>query len=84
MRVTYSYSDSSGEYQVTAEVNPLNHNRIQVVTIRDDNGIELSMDEFDPEEQKSILWLAKEEAEELDRSEDPSDDDDDLEENESW
>lgn len=83
MRVSYPYSDSSGEYQITAEVNPLNFNRIQIITIRDDNGIELSMDDFEKDERSEILWLAKQEAEELDRSEEPTynddfDDDPDL------
>lgn len=84
MRVSYTYSDTSGEYQVSAEVNPLNHNRIQIITIRDDNGVELSMDDFEKAEQSDILWLAKKEAEDLDSSEEPKYEDDFNQEDEQW
>jgi hypothetical protein len=78
MRVQFQFSDKVGEYDVTAEVNPINHNKIQIVTIRDENGIELSMDDFDVEEQRGILWEAKQEAEILDRMPDEDVEDDEY------
>jgi hypothetical protein len=77
MRVNYSYTDNADdEYTIEAEVHPVDHNRIQIVTIKGDNNVELTMDEFEVEEQRDILWGAKQAAEELDKSEEPSYDDD--------
>lgn len=84
MRVFYSYTDKAGDdYEVEAEVNPVDHNRIQIVNITGEGDVELSMDDFDTDEQRDILWKAKEEAEELDRMEEDDYNEDEDEELES-
>lgn len=85
MRVFYSFTDKAGDdYEVEAEVNPVDYNRIQIVNITGEGNVDLSMDDFDVDEQRDILWGAKKEAEELDKMEsDDYDEDDDSDELES-
>lgn len=84
MRVYFTFQDKAGdEYEVEAEVNPVDHNRIQIVNITGAGNVELSMDDFDADEQRDILWNAKEEAEELDKESDDDYTDEEDEELES-
>lgn len=80
MRVQYEWRDSADyPYDIHAEVGLSGRNNIQIVRILTHDGIELDFhddDNFNEDERKDILWLAKEAGEELDRDEDPTDDDD--------
>lgn len=76
MRVNYGYRDSSGEYDIEAEVSPTG--KVSIVTITDEYGTLIDIEDFSDSEVKQMGFLAKEEADELDRMPD-ADYDDDLE-----
>lgn len=77
MRVNYTFTDSSGEYDIEAEVSPTG--KVNVVDITDEYGTSIGIEDFSESEVKQIGFLAKEAADELDKMPD-ADYDDDLEE----
>ena len=77
MRVQYSFSDDFGEYDIEAEVSPTG--KVNVVSIVDEYGTDIDLEDFSESEVKRIGFLAKEAADELDKLPD-ADYDDDLEE----
>lgn len=89
MRVQYEWRDSADyPYDIHAEVGLSGRNNIQIVKILTHDGIELDFhddDNFNNDERRDILWLAKEAGDELESSEDPvdSDETDSYDEDES-
>lgn len=81
MRVSYSWTDNGGEeYDISAEVHPLDYNRMQIISITTSEGVDVDFHEFDDREQMGIRWEAKraaQELDELDSDEEDEDDDDD-------
>lgn len=76
MRVQYSFRDDFGEYDIEAEVSATG--KVNVVSIVDEYGTDIDIEDFSESEVKQIGFLAKEAADELDKLPD-ADYDDDLE-----
>jgi len=80
MRVQFGYEDASGQYDIEAEVSLTG--KVSVVSILDEYGSEVDLEDFSDAEVARIGYLAKEEADELNRlpdeDEDEDDDSDDL------
>jgi len=75
MRVQYGYQDDSGEYDIEAEVSPTG--KVSIVSILDEYGTSIDIDDFSDAEVARMGYLAKEEADEL-NSLPERDDEDDL------
>lgn len=86
MQVDYNWTDSGGEeYNIRAEVHPLDRNRITIIQVETADGVDVDFHDFDDEEQMSIRWGAKgaaAELDELDSDEDDDDEDDDFDRSE--
>jgi len=81
MRVSYEWTDAGGEtYSVEAEVNPVDRNRITIISVTTDRGVEVDFNDYDDGEKKDIRWLAKEAAAELDKFDNEQEDEDDRDE----
>jgi len=76
MRVQYGYQDDSGEYDIEAEVSPTG--KVSIVSITDEHGTDIDIDDFNDAEVARMGYLAKEEADVLNNLPDHDDDDDDL------
>lgn len=80
MQVTFTYRESTGEYQVDAEVND---NRVTIVAITDDYRQDIDPDDFSQSERREMVALALQEYHNLlndDTDDSPLDADDDGEE----
>lgn len=78
MRVSYSWVDDGGEeYNIDAEVHPLDRNRITIISIQTGEGVDVDFHEFDDNEQMGIRWEAKRAAQELDDLDSDEEDDED-------
>ncbi len=85
MRVDYTFVDKGdSEWDIEAEVHPINLQRIQILTIRGADGVELDLGDFDEEEQRDILWGAKNAAQELDSIEDDDEEESTDEDESNW
>lgn len=80
MQVTFKYVESTGEYNVDAEVNG---NRVHIVSITDDYNEDLDIDDFSEDEQYTMRSIALREYHNiLNEDDDDSSDTDDDEEHE--
>lgn len=76
MRVNYNFRDDFGEYDVEAEVSVTG--KVNIISIADEYGTDIDIEDFSESELNQMGFLAKEAADELDKLPD-ADYDDDLE-----
>ena len=85
MQVTFKYRESTGEYNVDAEVNG---NRVQIVAITDEYNEDIDIDDFSDDEKYTMRGIALKEYHNIlnDDSDDSvfDDDDDDKGVNEAY
>ena len=81
MQVTFKYVESTGEYNVDAEVNG---SRVQIVAITDDYNEDIDIDDFSDSERATMRGSALREYHNLlnEDADDSSDNDSDM--NEAW
>lgn len=78
MLVTYDWTDGNGDnYTISAEVSPVDYNRVSIVNILTPDNVDVDFDDFDDDEKRDIRWGAKEAARELDKFDNDDDDEDD-------
>ena len=83
MQVTFKYRESTGEYNVDAEVNG---NRVQIVAITDEYNEDIDIDDFSDDEKYTMRGIALKEYHNIlnDDSDDSVFDDDDKGVNEAY
>lgn len=82
MQVTFKYRESTGEYNVDAEVSG---NRVQIVAITDDYDQDIDIDDFSDDERYTMRSIAiKEYHNIMNSDDDDSDSDSDEQGNEAW
>lgn len=74
MRVQYNFKDDFGRYDIQAEVS--HTGRVALISIKDEYGTEIDVEDFSEDEKKQIGFLAKEAADELEGIPDKEMDDD--------
>lgn len=80
MQVTFKYRESTGEYNVDAEVNG---NRVQIVTITDEYNEDIDIDDFNEDEKYTMRGIALKEYHNI-MNADEEEDDEHGEEREEW
>ena len=84
MQVTFKYRESTGEYNVDAEVNG---NRVQIVAITDEYNEDIDIDDFSDDEKYTMRGIALKEYHNIlndDSDDSVFDDDDDKGVNEAY
>lgn len=80
MQVTFKYRESTGEYNVDAEVNG---NRVQIVAVTDEYNEDIDIDDFSEDEKYTMRGIALKEYHNI-MNADEEEEDEQGEEREEW